>query len=131
MKFLSILTACLFVLPLCAEEPKPEAAMEYTQPEKPIETTTGHPFTIKLESNPTTGFGWQLAQSLDGKVVSLVTNTYIQRKAEPRMVGVGGHEYWTFKTVGQGQTQIAMKYVRSWEKGVPPNKTHVFNVIVK
>ena len=135
MKKLSVLTICLSLATLgCSEKlSRTETPMikEYTKQDKPIEITIGQQFAIKLVSNPTTGYGWQLSKSLDEKVVSLLTNTYVQKKIDTRMVSVGGHETWTFKAVGQGKTDISMQYLRPWEKDVPAVETNVFSVVVK
>jgi len=40
---------------------------------EPIQVTAGQNFTIKMASNPTTGYGWQLSKALDNKI-SLATN---------------------------------------------------------
>lgn len=108
-----------------------ETIAEYLNPGEPIQVGPGRKFTIRIAANPTTGYGWQLAKPLDEKIVVLVTNSYLQEKTDNLRVGVGGHELWTFKAVGAGQTEISLKYVRPWEKDVPPARTNVFSVIVK
>ena len=101
---------------------------EYFNPGEPIKVKAGQKFTIRMTSNPTTGHGWQLSKALDEKVVQLVTNAYIP--PDSKLMGAGGYEAWTFKAVGEGQADISMKYVRSWEKDQPA-RTNVFTVIVK
>ena len=100
---------------------------EYLNPGEPIKVKVGQRFTIRMESNPTTGYGWQLSKDLDNIIV-LITNTFIP--PDSKLCGAGGHELWTFKAVEQGQTNILMKYVRPWEKDQPA-RTNVFMVIVK
>ena len=104
---------------------------EYLNPGEPIQVTPGRKFSVRIASNPTTGYGWQLAQSPDQAVAVLVTNIYVQEPTDNLRVGVGGHEVWTFQATGQGQTAIALQYLRPWEKDVPPIRTNVFTVIVK
>lgn len=106
-----------------------ERIEEYLSPGEAIVVSPARRFTIRLRSNPTTGYGWQLAKPLDGKVVELVTNDYIP--PADRRIGAGGHEAWTFKAVGQGRGTIALKYVRPWETNQPPAETNEFTVIVK
>ena len=101
---------------------------EYLNPGEPIKVKVGQRFTIRMESNPTTGYGWQLSKALDEKVVQFVTNAYIS--PDSKLCGAGGHEVWTFKAVGEEQVDISMKYVRPWEKNQPV-RTNVFTVIVK
>src|ERR1035437_8662366 len=105
-----------------------EKTEEYLNPGEPIQVKAGQNFTIRMESNPTTGYGWQLSKALDNKI-SLVTNAYIP--PDSKLMGAGGHEVWTFKAIEQGQAEISMKYVRPWEQDKPPARTNVFTVIVK
>ena len=102
---------------------------EYRSPGETVALNAGCRFAVRLHSNPTTGYGWQLAKPLDEKIVVLVTNDYIH--PDIRLVGAGGNEVWIFKAVGQGQAEISLKYVRPWEKGRPPAETNVFKVVVK
>ncbi len=110
-----------------AEEP----IAEHLNPGEPVRVAAGRQFAIRIASNPTTGYGWQLARPPDPAVAVLVTNTYAQAAPDTPRVGVGGHEVWTFKAVGAGQTAIALEYIRPWEKDKPPARTNVFTVIVK
>ena len=99
----------------------------YLNPSEPIKVEAGRIFTIRMKSNPTTGYGWQLSNILDTKII-LVTNAFIP--PDSKLMGAGGHEVWTFKAIGEGQVEISMKYVRPWAKDQPA-RTKVFTVIVK
>ena len=105
-----------------------EKTEEYLNPGEPIKVKAGQRFTIRLESNPTTGYGWQLAGPLDQTVVQCVTNIY--EAPDSKLMGAGGHEIWTFRAIGEGQAEISMKYVRPWEQDKPA-RTNVYTVIVK
>jgi len=99
---------------------------EYLNPGEPIKVKAGQKFIIRMESNPTTGYSWQLSKDLDNIIV-LVNNTFIP--PDSKLCGAGGHELWTFKAIEPGQTNIIIKYVRPWEKNQPA-RTNVFTVIV-
>lgn len=99
-----------------------------------VETTVGKEFTIELESNITTGYGWQLQKPVDGSLVKAVGNEYQstpQPPGEEPMAGVGGKEVWTFKALRAGKTTIDFKYVRPWEADKPPAGTASFRVVIK
>ena len=106
-----------------------EKIEEYLSPGETVAVNSGCRFAVRLQSNPTTGYGWQLAKPLDEKIVVLVTNDYIH--PDTGLIGAGGHEVWIFKAVGRGQVKIVFKYVRPWEKDRPPTETNVFKVVVK
>ena len=97
-------------------------------PMKPIEVVVGQKFYITLEANPTTGYKWQLATPMDQRVVKFMTSEYIA--VEPRRIGSGGDEIWTFKAVGAGSAKITLQYVRPWEESISPVKTSTFEIKV-
>jgi inhibitor of cysteine peptidase len=98
-----------------------------------IEVTAGKEFTISLDSNRSTGFGWQLAKPLDKTIVKSVKNDYqdVPRDPDNPIVGSPGKEVWTFKALKSGKTTIEFKYVRAWEKDKAPEKTKSIPVVVK
>lgn len=85
--------------------------------ENKFKVKVGDTFKIELESNATTGYQWQLAKSLNEKIVKLVSSKYILPSSN--LVGAGGTEVWTFKGIKEGKTKISLKYVRPWEKAKP------------
>jgi predicted secreted protein len=86
----------------------------YTDPGVPIVVEEGQEFVIALESNPTTGYQWQLAEPLEEEVLSLVKTEF--EEPEEDMVGASGEERWTFIAEGRGDTIIDFVYVRPWEE---------------
>ncbi len=127
MKTMLLMVAVVFAgVSLVAAEPaKPEVVAV-----KPVSAKAGDQFTVSLESNPTTGYSWQLAKPVDEKVVTLVGSKY-ERMGQKDVVGAGGREHWTFKATAAGKTCVEMKYVRSWEKDVPPVRVATIVVEVK
>lgn len=100
----------------------------YGDPAKPIEVLMGQKFAITLHANATTGYRWQLAKPLDNSIVEHLGNEYL--KPRTRLVGAGGKEVWKFKALGRGKTIIAMKYIRPWEKDIPPVENVQFQIVV-
>lgn len=98
-------------------------------PGNEIQAKAGQEFTITIESNATTGYQWQLAQTPNESIVKFVKSDY--KAPQNGRIGQGGEEVWTFKAVAKGTAQISMKYVRSWEKDVAPAKTQTYTVVVK
>ena len=88
----------------------------YTDSGQTIGVDVDKEFVIGLGSNPTTGYRWQA--SYDDTAVALVESEYQQGKtAKEGVVGAGGVEYFKFKALKKGQTEITLDYLRSWEKG--------------
>ena len=105
------------------------APREYTSSATPIDVQVGEQFVITLESNPTTGYSWQLGSPLDESVVKLVGSEF--KQPDTKLIGAGGKESWTFQGVGPGRTSIRLDYVRPWETNVPPARSETFVVNVR
>lgn len=73
-------------------------------------------FEVSLTSNPTTGYSWKWIKGQTSKIVDSISVVYIQDKAEPNKVGVGGNELWKFKGKEAGIDTLIFEYCRSWEK---------------
>jgi predicted secreted protein len=98
----------------------------FSDPARPVCVRAGQVFILKLRSNPTTGYMWELAESLNERIVRFVGREY-QTDITDR-VGAGGTEIWTFRAVGTGEEQIRLKYARPWEKETAPVETTAFRV---
>ena len=95
-----------------------------------IKADLGTQFALLLEFNPTTGYSWQLAEPLDESLVILVSKEYEQSKEKSEsesggegetMVGVGGEDVWTFRAVGEGETDFPSS--TSAPGSPPPRRT--------
>jgi len=93
-----------------------------------IEAKVGRDFVIALESNPSTGYSWRLAKPLP-RMLKLQSKRYIADK--PQLIGSGGTEEWTLKSVRSGKATIMFEYVRPWEKKSPPERRRSFSIVVK
>jgi inhibitor of cysteine peptidase len=98
----------------------------YTDPGQAIEIGTNQEFVIALGSNPTTGYGWQ--ESHDATMIELVEKIY-KEEAKEGVVGAGGVEYFRFKTLNKGETEITLVYKRQWEEEFLAQK--IFTIDIK
>ena len=130
MKKILLSSLMLFAVIFIGCHNQQAALVQITGDSGNIDVTTGQTFVIKLESNPTTGYSWRLAELKTG-IVEKVSNDYVPTKTEGNVVGSGGIEEWTFKAVTKGKVIITLEYARPWEKDVPPIKRAVYQVIVK
>lgn len=103
-------------------------ALTFAAETRPIKVAVDEEFVITLESNKTTGYEWQLAKPLDGNRLKFLKSEYTPNASG--LSGAGGKEEWSFKAVNSGNTSVAFKYVRPWEKNVKPAKEKAFTVII-
>ena len=90
----------------------------------------GDTFTIRLVSNPTTGYLWQFGTPpYDESVMILRGDKYIQ--PQEQLAGAPGKRSLTFLAEGSGRTGVRLIYVRPWEKNSQPVKEFNLMVIVK
>jgi predicted secreted protein len=123
--------------------------MEYTKTEK------GQRHTLRVPSNPSTGYEWFLLQQGDTAVAAFRGNMMeTEEKSEetpgknewkaanqgefkspqqstPPRTGKGGWERWTFQTFREGHSIIVLGYFRPWETGVSPARYHLLSLLVQ
>ncbi len=110
-----LLTVALsLALAACGGEP---ATVELTQQASgtSVALEPGQQLVVSLESNPSTGFQWNLARQPDGNVLTLVSSTYVEPATTGDVVGAPGTEVWTFEAAGSGTTSFELAYFRSFE----------------
>ena len=87
-------------------------------------------FTIKLKSNPTTGYTW-LLREYDTQLITPVRHEFVANK-EKKLTGAPGYDFWTFQVKPEAfvvpqQRTIHFVYVRPWE-GAGQSNQITFNV---
>jgi predicted secreted protein len=94
-----------------------------------IQVEAGKPFAIGFHSSPGTGYSWEFAAEPDKTLLEFRG----ERIEEPENGMPGGRVtvFWTFQPLAAGETEIALKYVRPWEKEAPAAKKHVFKVQIR
>lgn len=97
-------------------------------PFTPLQVRVGERFIIRLESNRTTGYQWQLVQEPYTSIVKV--DTVIYKTKASGLTGAGGEELWYLTPLEPGETTLIFQYCRVWEKDVPPAKYVQFRVIV-
>ncbi len=118
-----VLAALLLVA--CGQD-NDDSALVYRAGES-VAVGVGQHFSVELDSNPTTGYSWQLSAP-PGAQVTLVDEDYTP--AGPQTAGSGGVQRFTFEAAATGTTSLAFAYVRPWETGVAPAQTATFPVKV-
>ena len=128
--------ACLTLTPTTeptlepAIESTPETAIEppaTSDPAQPIDVQAGETFVIVLDTNPSTGYHWEVLGELIG--AEFVSRDYIAD--EPVMPGSGGVDVWTFKALSAGEAQVTFGNYPPSTEGGEAQQTVTFNISVK
>ncbi len=121
----------LIGMPAWAEDVSDQASldievsdMDTNASSDPISLKLGEELNLSLESNPTTGYMWNA--SFDPSMLEQVNYRY--DPASPELIGGGGVETFTFKAVGVGETDLVMRYKRSWEPDFAEER--IYHIIV-
>lgn len=96
-----------------------------------VELRSGQVLVVTLESNPTTGYRWEVSE-VDESVLAQIGEAEFQEapKEDEQMVGVGGTETFRFESA-PGSTTLTLVYHRSWETDVEPLETFTVEVTVR
>jgi inhibitor of cysteine peptidase len=96
-----------------------------------VELQAGQVLVVALESNPTTGYRWEVSE-VDEKVLSQLGEAEFREAPTEgeQMVGVGGTETFRFESA-PGTTTLTLVYHRSWETDVEPLETFTVEVTVQ
>jgi inhibitor of cysteine peptidase len=78
---------------------------------KTIHVSTGERFAVVLESNPSTGYTWQV--STDEHYLELLAQDF---EPHGQGVGAGGREIFDFRALSTGQVTITCEYRRPWDR---------------
>ncbi|MDP1545063.1 MAG: protease inhibitor I42 family protein [Anaerolineales bacterium] len=100
-----------------------------SDPAKQLEVEAGNEFKIIIDSNPSTGYHWELVDELNESVVKFVSREY--RAGEPVAPGSGGVDVWVFEAVAAGQADITLGYYPPSNDPVEAQQIVTFTVTVK
>jgi predicted secreted protein len=113
------------VLTICSVAGCVGEVKTYTDSGQTIDIGVGQEFVIALGSNRTTGYGWQ--ESYDENMLRLVEKTY-EEETEEDVVGAGGIEYFRFRTLEAGETEVTLTYKRAAEEEFYEQKIFTINI---
>ncbi|KAH0483692.1 MAG: uncharacterized protein KVP18_003189 [Porospora cf. gigantea A] len=81
-----------------------------------VDPSTGDEFEVSLVSNMTTGFSWEITDSVG---VDLVSHEYVADVQEEPVTGSGGQDVFRFRVTNQladGDEVLKFVYQRPWLK---------------
>ncbi|MEA3282908.1 MAG: protease inhibitor I42 family protein [Euryarchaeota archaeon] len=112
IRVLVIIALCCFICPHVAAD---NEAYTMSDNNSDISVEIEGTFGISLESNPTTGYEWNITEC-DYSILELVNTSYESAGNQtPPVVGAGGSRNWTFMGLKDGETALKLVYLRSWE----------------
>ena len=115
-----------------AEAEVKEILVEKTDNGNRVELKKGQTLVVTLESNPSTGYSWEVAEGM-GTVLQQQGEAEFQpaKTGDQQLVGAGGSETLRFEAAAAGETTLKLVYHRPWEKEVEPLETFSIEVVVR
>lgn len=92
-----------------------------------VELRIHETFQILLDSNPSTGYSWNIEQ-IDLDLLEQIGEP--QFTSDSDLPGSGGTTVFMFQTIAVGQTMLRLIYHRTWEEDMPPLKTFEITVMI-
>ena len=93
-----------------------------------FEIEIGDKITVKLCSNPTTGFQWTYEMSGDNTIKE---EDHDFEEPDGNVVGAPGIEVWTFEGTAKGTTIVLMEYGQPWEGGIKKEWTYRMTITIE
>jgi inhibitor of cysteine peptidase len=96
-----------------------------------ITLETGQELVLRLPSNPTTGYRWEI-ETLDRVYLQPIGEAeFVQdEQGGEQLVGVGGVEIFRFRALEPGMMDLKLIYHRTWETE-PPLETFEINIDIQ
>ena len=94
-----------------------------------FQVEVGDKITVKLCSNPTTGFQW--SYETIGEAALMEEDHDFEEPEDNGVVGASGKEVWTFEAVEKGMTEVRLAYSQTWEGGEKEEWTYTMTVTVE
>ena len=108
--------------------PAKEIKLDASANGRQVELRKGQTLVITLESNPTTGFMWEVVE-LDESILRQMGEAEFQPESEA--LGAGGTETFRFQAMSPGQAALKLVYHRPWEEDMDPLETFSLQVVVR
>lgn len=94
---------------------------------KQIKLSMNEEIVISLESNPTTGYNWTVA-NVDTNILEQTGK--VEFEARSRKLGSPGKQIFRFRSTTAGKTALKLIYHRPWEKETAPLDTFLVEINV-
>lgn len=90
--------------------------------------SAGQNFTVTLDSNPSTGYQWDVSAIANNDLVRFIKSDFVQ--SDSGLIGAGGKQTLTFQALKAGETTIVLDYARPWEKENPAD-TYMIQLAIR
>jgi len=91
---------------------------------------TGDKIAVRLESNPSTGYLWEIIEN-NPEILVFVDKSFESKKRDEKMVGVGGFDTFLFEAKSKGVVSVKLEYHKPFASEGDISKYFQFEITVK
>jgi len=84
-----------------------------------VELVLGEMVIVRLESNPSTGYGWEIVELDEGVLQQRGGVGFESSVPDNPPPGTGGWAIFRFEAVGEGESELRLIYHQSWTEEEP------------
>ena len=96
-----------------------------------IELTNRQTFNVTLETNPSTGYSWEVVD-LNNSIIQEIGEAVSEPNlTEKNIVGAPVMHTFQFEVINTGRTTLKIVYHRIWEKDIAPMNTFSVELFVR
>ena len=111
-----LMTACI---PVEEAEPVEGVEIDESNNGEQVELVLGEILGVRLESNPSTGYGWEIDE-LDESILQQIGEVGFESSVpEDPPPGTGGWATFRFEAVGEGESVLRLIYHQPWTEEKP------------
>ncbi len=97
---------------------------------KTFSVKSGEVVAVRLESNPSTGYAWEIVEN-DSEILTLVDKSFTSHRKAEKMVGVGGTDTFFFKADKKGTANVKFEYHKAFPSEGDTTEYFQFKITVK
>lgn len=127
MKILSVLLIINACINSTNHPANPNILSSQSMKDTTITVQVNDSFAISLPVSMGTGYRWELADSLDKKLVSLINIIY--KDSDNSIPGSTGIQTFVFRALSRGKTKIHLMHLQYWSKD-SKNDEKEYNIII-
>ena len=98
--------------------PPEEVVVTAADDGRDVEVTEGQTLVVRLQANPSTGYGWQVVEPEGGEILRQTDDGEFQ--PDSNLLGAPGTQILRFEPVHEGDTTLKLEYCRPWEPAAEP-----------
>jgi inhibitor of cysteine peptidase len=122
-----ILTPGVLAQPPAQGPPPEEIVVAAADDGRGLELTEGQTLVVRLQANPSTGYGWQVVEPEAGEILLQTDDGEFQ--PESNLLGAPATQVLRFEPVHEGETTLKLEYRRPWGPAAEP--AHEFGLLVR